>query len=130
LAARSQFELARRQQSDSAATAHACLENARSACAADECSPAELAAYYGFASTLQDFDLARELLVKWERRQPGNALLAHKRVELDLAVGALGAARERLDQLLIQNPSDSWALAQKEIVVGKIKAMTESVRPP
>jgi hypothetical protein len=130
LAAKSQFEIARSQQADSAVAAHACLENARQACAVDECSTAELAAYYDFAFTLQDYDLAKELLVKWERRQPGNLLIVHKRIELELAVGALGAAMERLDQILIQNPTDSWALEQKEIVVGKIKVMSESVQHP
>ncbi len=130
LAAKSQFDLARSRQPAPVDAAHACLENARRACAADQCPAAELAAYYDFAFTLQDYDLARELLVKWERRLPKNILVIHKRVELDLAVGALGAALERLDQILVQNPADSWALAQKQIVVGQIKALTESVQHP
>jgi serine/threonine protein kinase len=130
LAAKSQFELALGKQPDSLAAGPACLENARRACATDECSAAELAAYYDFAFKLQDYDLARELLVKWENRQPGNPLIVHKRVELELAVGALGAARERLEQILARNPADSWALEQKEALVGKIKAMAESMQHP
>jgi hypothetical protein len=79
---------------------------------------------------LQDYDLARELLVKWENQQPGTPLLVHKRVELELAVGALGAARVQIEQVLAQNPADSWALEQKKAVVGKIKALSESVQHP
>jgi tetratricopeptide (TPR) repeat protein len=130
LAAKCQFELARSGQPDSADARRDCLQNARRVCAADDCSAAELAAYYDFAFPLEDYDLARELLVKWESRQPANPLLFHKRIELELVVGALGVARERLDQLLLRNPGDSWALEQKEIVVRKIKAMSEPVSQP
>jgi serine/threonine protein kinase len=130
LAAKCQFELARSRQPDSTDARRECLQNVRRVCAADDCSAAELAAYYDFAFPLEDYDLARELLVKWESRQPANPLLLHKRIELELVVGALGAARERLDELLLRNPGDSWALEQKEMVLRKIKAMSESVPQP
>jgi tetratricopeptide (TPR) repeat protein len=130
LAARSQFELASNQKADTHAAARACLDNIRRANAAEDCSFAELAAYYDFAFALQDYDLARELLVKMERSQPENPIVIHQRVELELAVGALGAARERIQETLAHNPSDAWGLKERKTVIEKIKNLAAAPQRP
>jgi predicted Zn-dependent protease len=130
LAAKTQFELAQTQQTCSKAAAQACLQNAARACARDECSTQELAVYYDFAFALKDYELARESIAKWEGREPDNPLVLQKRIELELAAGALGAARDRLDRLLARSPGDSWAIIQNKILTGKIRAMAESVQHP
>jgi serine/threonine protein kinase len=130
LAAKTQFELAQTRQTGSKAAAQACLQNAARACAGGECSTQELAVYYDFAFALEDYELARESIAKWEGREPDNPLVLQKRIELELAVGALGAARDRLDRMLARSPGDSWAIIQKKILTGKIRAMAESAQHP
>jgi predicted Zn-dependent protease len=130
LAAKTQFELAQIRQTGSKAAAQACLQNAARACARAECSTQELAVYYDFAFALKDYELASESIAKWERREPDNPLVLQKRVELDLAVGALDAARDRLDRMLAQSPGNSWAIKQKNILTGKIRIMAESLQHP
>jgi hypothetical protein len=128
LAAKTQFELAGAGQADSRGEAQACLQNAGLACITEECSTSELASYYDFAFTLEDYDLARTLIIKWARRQPGNVVAIHRRIELELAVGALSTARDQLDAVLKFNPTDSWATAQKKVLIEKIHDMAESVQ--
>jgi serine/threonine protein kinase len=130
LAAKTQFELAQMQQPGSQAAAQACLQNAARACARAECSTQELAVCYNFAFALKDYELARESIAKWEGREPDNPLVLQKRVELDLAVGTLDAARDRLDRMLARSPGDSWAKSQKNILTGKIRALAESEQYP
>jgi serine/threonine protein kinase len=129
-AAKTQFELAQSRKTKPQAAAQACLQNAGQACASGECSTQELAVYYDFAFKLGDYDLARELIAKWERREPDKPLVLHKRIELEIAVGALGAARDRLDLLLARKPGDAWAATQKKNLSEKIRALAESAQHP
>jgi hypothetical protein len=130
LAAKTQFELAQTQQTGCKAAAQACLQNAAQACAGSECSTQELAAYFDFAFALKDYELARDAITKWERREPDNPLVLRKGIELELAVGALGAAGDRLDRMLSRSPGDSWAINEENLLNGKIRARTESPQHP
>jgi hypothetical protein len=130
LAAKTQFESAQTRNAGSEAAAQACLQNAARACAGGECSTQELGLYYDFAFALKDYEFARESIAEWEKREPDNSLVLRKRIELELVVGALGAARDRLERMLARNPDDSWAINQETILTGKIRAMAESVRSP
>lgn len=130
LAAKAQFEMAQTRQSGSDTAAQACLQNAATACAQPECSTQELAAYYGFAYALKDYDLARELIAKWEKREPNRPSVLQKRIDLELAVGALDTARDSLDKMLFRNPGDAWALTRQKILMGKIRAMADSAQHP
>jgi serine/threonine protein kinase len=78
LAAKAQFELSESRQTDSRTAAQACLRNAAGACGTDDCSTHELAAYYDFAFALQDYDLAREIITKWEARDPAMSPVTSK----------------------------------------------------
>jgi serine/threonine protein kinase len=130
LAAKTQFELAQTRQTGFEAAVQACLQNAARVCDSGECSTKELAVYYDFAFALKDYELARALIAKWEGQEPDNRIVLQKRIELELAVGALGAARDHLDQILARSPGDLWAMTQKKILVGKIRAMAESLQNP
>lgn len=128
LAAKTQFDLAKANPTSQQAAAKNCLINARRACEDHDTSAEELAAYYDFAFALRDFDLARQLLVKSEALGVSGTTLTQKRIELEVAVGALDSARERIEDILTRHPEDAWALREKDILSEKIQAMAQPAR--
>lgn len=123
LAARSQFQLAERNDADAAS---ACIANIRRAYFTRNCSTAELGAYFDYAFALRDYDLARELLDQWESVAPASVTLRRKSVELELAVGALESARKQIEGLLRLSSTDQWALEARARLVQQIKALNQS----
>jgi tetratricopeptide (TPR) repeat protein len=123
LAARSQFNLAGDSGPDAGKATRSCLQNVRRACLAGGCSAKELNAYFDFAMRLKDYDLARSLLVQWQGIEPENIGVKRGRVDLELAVGALDEARNRLQQMLARSPADPWALNRKAVVAQERKKM-------
>jgi hypothetical protein len=118
---------------DAPAARQACLDNARVAATAVDTSAAECRAYLEMVSALQDPDLARALLARWERLAPGDPQILRIRIPMEISAGAAGSASRLIDQLLLQNPVDPWALEQKEAARAKLRELLDaaptSVKP-
>jgi serine/threonine protein kinase len=127
-AARTHFELAGRRPSSPDAAREACLANIRAASQTAELSGAEGRAYFEMAFSLGDYELARDVLKPWERRQPGPEAL-RARIQLKIARGAFGTALERIDEWLAVRPEDAWAIEQKRFIVKTLNGLLESARP-
>lgn len=125
LAARAEFELAVRQTNSSLERTN-CLANTHRALASKDALPAECRAYLDFATGLQDWDLARDLMVQWERQQPGDPSARRNRIQVELAAGAFGPALKLIDQLLAENAHDSWALSQRKAAFDGLNALLDS----
>ncbi len=128
MAARTQFELAKSPTAPKEVAAQACLKNVREACAKGGSSAQELSDYFDFAFSLQSYDLARALLVQWESVEPENYSVLQKRIEFEIAIGPLNEAQSRLAKILMRNPGDAWALAQKAAILQNIKKMAATAR--
>jgi serine/threonine protein kinase len=122
LLAKTQFELV---QSGDTRAREACLDNIRDAANAKETSVGELRARFDMAFALRDFDLARELLSKWELRGTRNSRTLESRIQLEMAVGNFGNALRLIEIILTANPTDDWALAQRKTAVGEIQRLAK-----
>ncbi len=128
LAAKTEFEIAKIQEADDQSTIRLCLRNLTLACASQDCSSKELAAYFDYAYALGNYDLARALIVQWQKQEPQSRPALQERINLEIAVGAYEAAAKDLDLFLDQNPTDSWAKAQKATLQGKMSTLFQSLR--
>jgi tetratricopeptide (TPR) repeat protein len=127
LAAKTESELAQAGQTNAAAARLASLANIRRAATSAGASVAELRAYFDLAFKLGDYDLARELIGRWERGQPDDPRALRSRIQLEMAAGAFSPALKLIDQELARNPNESWALAQRKAV---LKNLTELMDRP
>jgi serine/threonine protein kinase len=128
LAAKTEFELAGTQWTNSGFARQLCLDNVHRAFLSDETSPPECQAYFDFAFHLGAFDLARELVLKWETQQPDNPSLWRCRIKLETATGNLDPALKHITQLLTRNPDDKWALAQREAALKELDRLNDEVK--
>jgi serine/threonine protein kinase len=128
LAARTEFELALRQPTNSLSAVSNCLANIRQAVAAPETSVAEAQAYFQFALALGDNDLAWQLVNLMAKVQPDDPATRRSRIQAELALGAFGPAWAGINQLLSANPNDSWALAQRQIALAGVKTLADSAK--
>jgi tetratricopeptide (TPR) repeat protein len=128
LAARTEFELATRQQTNSLSAITNCLADIRKAVASPETSALECQAYFQFALELGDNDLALQLVNLLETRQLGDKATRRSRIKVELALGAFGPALDKINQLLSDNPNDPWALAQRQIARSGIKTLMDSAK--
>jgi tetratricopeptide (TPR) repeat protein len=121
LAIRTEYSLAIELNPMSQEGRQSCIRNIQNACMTGKCSKRELSDYFDFALGLEDFDLARVLLIEWQGAAGENPIIRQRRIDLDIASGALDEAQEQLDQILDHNPGDRWALDQKAVVLQKVK---------
>ena len=124
-AARVHFELAERHQTNSV---QACLANIRNASRALEISPSEGRTYFEMAFALNDYDLARTFLKRWEEKKPRNTDALQARIRLEISTGTFGEALKSIDQLLARSPEDKWAAEQKQIALKKLNELIISTR--
>jgi serine/threonine protein kinase len=127
LATKAQFELASSVQTNSGAFRAACVNNIRAVAFSDETSAAECQAYFNFARTLGELELARALLDKLEIQRPGDALAVHDRIQMDTAAGCLGPALNLVENILAKNPEDAWAREQRQAILQQIEELVRSV---
>jgi len=126
LAARTECELAASQPTNALAAITNCLADIRAAVGAPETSALECRAYLQFALQLGDNELAWQLVGRLEKSQPGDLATRHGKIEVELALGAIGPALDQINQLLADNPNDPWALAQRQTARSKLRALMDS----
>jgi hypothetical protein len=104
-----------------------CLENLHRAANAIDTSPAECRVYFDLAFDLEDLDLARQLLRKWQQSQPADPRLLRSRIRLEVSSGAFGTALTLLDQLPSENSTDAWAQPQRQAILKSLNDLTKQV---
>ena len=129
LAAKAQSELIRDEPAPSAEVRRLCLQNIRAAMGAPETSAAECRAYFAIAFQLGDYDMAHQLLHRWEKLAPNDTALPHQRIELEITAGNFAAALRLIDGVVARAPSDPWALDGQEVVLEKLGTLINSVPP-
>lgn len=130
LAATAQCNLARTEQTNFAPARVTCLQNIRRAAASEETSAAEHRAYFELALELADYDLARELLGRWERQKPEDPRVRRSRIKVELASSALGPALNLIDKMLVESPDDGWVLEQREEAKKRLNELIDTLRLP
>jgi len=120
LAAKAEHELAGAHLDNSAQAASACLQLVQRALRSEETSVAECQAYFDFAFDLQEYNLARGLLAKWQRREPANPAALRNQIKLESTTGAYGAALKLIDQELAQDPENQWAIRQRKAALHEL----------
>jgi len=75
---------------------------------------------------IREFDLARELLARWEPLAPNKTEVLRSRVSLEMNSGAYGKALSLLDGMLKTDPGDEWALPLRQHVLRQIEALAKS----
>ncbi len=128
LAARTELELAASQPTNSVSAITNCLADIREAVAAPETSARECQAYLQFALELRDNELAMQLVNRLEKYQPGDPATRRDRIEVELALGAIGPALDKINQWLTDNPNDPWALARRQTARSKLGALMDSAK--
>ena len=126
LAARTEFELATRQPTNSFSAISNCLADIRAAAASPDTSALEHHAYLPFALGLGDNHLALQLVDLLEQRRPGDPATRRDAIKVELALGAFGPALDKIDKILSGDPNDAWALAQRQIALSGLKALVDS----
>lgn len=126
LAARADFDLVAQQSTNSVLVISNCLADVRQAAASPKISPLECEAYFQFALKLGDTDLALQLVNLLEQRQPDAQATRRNRIQVELAMGAYGRALDKIDRLLSETPTNSWALTQRQIALSGLKTLVES----
>jgi serine/threonine protein kinase len=127
LAASTEFAVVAERQTNSPHARADCLANIRRAIASPETSVAECHAYFQFALGLGDDDLALRLVSLLEKQQSNDPATRRSRIQVELAIGAFGPALEQINQLLADNPNDTWALTQRQIALSGIKKSFDSI---
>ena len=128
LAARTELELAGSDPANAASAISNCLANVRAAAARPEISAAECRAYLRMALELGANELALQIVNRLEAQQPNDPVTRRGRVEVETALGAFGPALQKVDELLSANPSDSWAMEHRRLIIAKVKSFTNSVK--
>ena len=125
LAARNQLELAV-SASPAPGAREACLQDLNRASLSGELTAPECRAFFGLAMDLEQLEVARACLHRWEGVDRADPAVARARIRLDLVAGAFGNALEQLNQVLAQNPGDPWAKSQRELALQKIQGLAAS----
>jgi tetratricopeptide (TPR) repeat protein len=127
LAAKTEFELASADQTNSAAMRLACLAQIGRAVDLRDTSVAEDRVYFNYAFGLGDYSLADELLEQWQKQQPTDETLARKRIQVAIASGEFGRALNLAGDWLSKHPGDEWARAQRRTAIERLAALVKSV---
>jgi serine/threonine protein kinase len=122
LAARNQWELAA-SPSPAPGAREACVRNVNRASLSGELTAPECRAFFGLAMDLEQLEVARAFLHRWEGLDRADPAVVRARIRLDLVAGAFGNALQELNQVLAQNPGDPWAKSQRELALGEIRAL-------
>jgi len=104
----------------------ACLQNLNRAVRSNALSAPECRACFDMAMGLDQIEVARAFLQRWEGLAPADPVVTRARIPLDLRAGAFGNALHQLNQVLAQDPGDPWAISQRELALEKIRALTDS----
>jgi hypothetical protein len=127
LAVQAQRELALSGEATAPAFRQQCLENLRQAATANDTAAAECRVYFDLAFELGELDLARQLLDRWQQRQPLDSRLLRSRIRLEVAAGAFGSALRLLDQLPPEDPTNVWAQSQRQTILRSLNDLTKQV---
>lgn len=130
MAALDQIELGHRLQPADPAARQACIDNLRWFTTQTNVSGTTYRACLNLALEVNELDLARELLSRWERLQPNHDEAARYRVQLELASGAYRRALDTIQELLEKRPDDPWALRKKQEVLRGIHSLSDSGPAP
>ena len=106
-----------------------CLDNLRWFAQAPGLTSGLCQACFDFAYSLGDYDLARQLLVRWESLAPAGRDLQQNRIGLEVAAEAYPKALRLVDRLLAEDPQDAWALDAREKVVARIQKAHALAQP-
>jgi predicted Zn-dependent protease len=79
---------------------------------------------------LGDYDLARELTVHMETRQPHDPATLQARVDLEIAAGNLAVAWKLVNQTLAASPDNAQALANRETIQKKLANLNALINSP
>jgi serine/threonine protein kinase len=121
LAAECNFQITTNNVAESPEARQLCVKDIRAALESGTCSVTELSNYYDIASKLMNLEVADGVLSRWEAQEPASVNVVHRRIELALAAGSFGEAKRRLDEVLLSNPNDPWALSVQGELRQKIK---------
>ena len=127
LAAKTEFELLQASPTNAASIRRSCLENIHRALSSPETSFAEYKAYFNLAMGLNNYDLARELIVHMEERQPYDPSTLQARVDLEIAAGNLAVAWKLVNQTLAASPDNARTLADRETIQKKLADLTKLI---
>ncbi len=127
-AATARLELAGHESTDSDASRVACLQHIGQALASEPITASESFAYFEMAFALGAFDLSREWLVRGERLTSADERALRSRIRLEIAAGSLASALRLLDQILVANPEEPWALEQKKQTKTLIEVLVDKTR--
>jgi serine/threonine protein kinase len=130
LAAKTEFELFQTSPTNAASLRNSCNGNIHCALSAPETSFAEFQAYFDLAMKLGDYDLARELTVHMETRQPHDPATLQARVDLEIAAGNLAVAWKLVNQTLAASPDNAQALANRETIQKKLANLNALINSP
>jgi serine/threonine protein kinase len=125
LAAQNQWKLAN-CPTPPAGVRQACRENLIRASRAEDLSAPECRACFDLAMDLEQVELARAFLLRWEGLAHTDPAFLRARVRLDLAAGALSNALQQLNRVLAQDPGDAWAKSQRDVALEKIGGLAAS----
>lgn len=78
------------------------------------------------AFRIGELDIARDFLVRWSALEPDNLEYLRRRIEVEIAIGAYGAALESIARLLADHPADAGALAARERALTRLRELAES----
>ncbi len=126
MAALNQVELCARLSPPIPEACPACLTNLKWFLEAEGTSADEYKACFHIAFELKEFNLARDLLVRWESSDSDDASAKRSRIQLELAAGAYDKALQAIDALLAKDPANAWALDRRKDVLRGIKHLAES----
>jgi hypothetical protein len=77
---------------------------------------------------LQEFDLARRLVVEWQQQTPENPEALYYRMETELQAGAYGRARELADRYLEKQPGNNKVRDLKKRAGAKIREQAQQLK--
>src|SRR5262249_12945517 len=84
----------------------------------------------GFATDLNEYDLARMLVRDWEAASKNDLNVLRRRAAVELKAGAYGAALEAAKKVLARKPGDKDALRSLKEASEKLKAQAEGEKKP
>jgi hypothetical protein len=127
LAAQAEFDLSGRQQTNSFSARMNCLVNVRHAVMSEGTSAAEYRSYCEIVLALGESELARELASRWEGRFPEDPSARRSRIQAELSAEAFGPALKLIDRFLADNPTNAWAVEQRQNALAGLKSLADSI---
>jgi hypothetical protein len=129
LASKTELELLQLDSTNPATLRSSCVSNIQQALSSLGTSTAEFKAYFGIAMRLGEYDMARDLLTKWEHGQPLDPDVVRSRIDLYILTGNLESAWNSVKNILDASPNDTNALTQRQAVQRRLRELNQIVRP-